>query len=214
MHRRIILATLTASSLVLPALAADTPASPYAGQQARSIKALSDGDSAALRKGEGMGMAKAAELNGYPGPAHVLMLVKELGLTDDQVQKVQAIYARMNASAKSLGAQMIAREQNLDQLFATSHVTADRVTAETEALGELQGHLRSVHLTAHLEMRPLLTPEQIANYQQLRGYGDAPERRSIITPDNERLATESPSGRCQEPAGKHPRHGPLRGCSA
>jgi hypothetical protein len=39
---------------------------PYAGQQARTIKALSDEDIAALRKGEGMGMAKAAELNGYP----------------------------------------------------------------------------------------------------------------------------------------------------
>jgi hypothetical protein len=31
-----------------------------------------------------MGMAKAAELNGYPGPAHVLALAKPLGLTDDQ----------------------------------------------------------------------------------------------------------------------------------
>ena len=77
-HRRTILAALAASSLALPALAADTPASPYAGQQGRSIKALSDEDIAALRKGEGRGMAKAAELNGYPGPAHVLMLVKQL----------------------------------------------------------------------------------------------------------------------------------------
>ena len=104
------------------------------------------------------------------------MLVKELGLTDDQVQKARAIYDRMNASATSLGAQMIAREQNLDQLFATGHVTADRVTAETGALGELQGHLRSVHLTAHLEMGALLTAKQVANYQQLRSYGDAPQR--------------------------------------
>ena len=30
-------------------------------------------DVAALRKGEGMGMAKAAELNGFPGPAHMLV---------------------------------------------------------------------------------------------------------------------------------------------
>lgn len=176
MHHRTILAAFAAYSLALPALAADMPANPYAGQQARSIKTLSDEDITALRKGEGAGMAKAAELNGYPGPAHVLMLAPQLGLTDDQVQKVQAIYDRMNASAKSLGAEMIAREQNLDQLFATGHVTPDRLTAETEAIGELQGHLRSVHLTAHLEMRALLTPEQIANYQQLRGYGDAPQR--------------------------------------
>jgi Spy/CpxP family protein refolding chaperone len=148
------------------------PPAAYAGQH-RSIKALSDEDIDALRKGEGMGMATAAELNGYPGPAHVLALGIQLGLTDDQVQKTRVIYDRMNASAKSLGAELIAREQNLDQLFATGVTTPDRLTAETKALGELRGHLRSVHLTAHLEMRALLTPEQIASYQQLRGYGDA-----------------------------------------
>ena len=70
---------------VLPVLAAEMP---YAGQQARTIKALSDEDIAALRKGEGMGMAKAAELNGYPGPIHVLTLSSELKLTDSQRQQV------------------------------------------------------------------------------------------------------------------------------
>ena len=57
-------------------LAADAP---YAGQQARAIKSLSDEDIAALLKGEGMGMAAAAELNGYPGPAHVLQLAGSSG---------------------------------------------------------------------------------------------------------------------------------------
>ena len=56
---------LAISLIALPAPAADLP---YAGQQTRAIKALSDDDIAALRAGEGMGMAKAAELNGYPGP--------------------------------------------------------------------------------------------------------------------------------------------------
>ena len=69
MKLRTLSLVLAASLFALPALAADMP---YAGQQARTIKALSDDDLAALRKGEGMGMAKAAELNGYPGPAHVL----------------------------------------------------------------------------------------------------------------------------------------------
>jgi hypothetical protein len=57
------------------------------GQQTRTIKALSDDsddDIAALLKGEGMGMAKAAELNDYPGPAHVLTLALELKLTENQ----------------------------------------------------------------------------------------------------------------------------------
>jgi Spy/CpxP family protein refolding chaperone len=173
MNHRIVFAILAVCALALPVLAADMQANPYAGQQGRQIKALSDEDIAALRNGEGMGMAKAAELNGYPGPAHVLALAKQLKLTDDQVQKTQAIFDRMSAAAKLLGTEVIAREQDLDQVFVEGHVTPDRLTAETLALGELQGRLRSVHMTAHLEMRGLLTAEQIASYQQLRGYGDA-----------------------------------------
>jgi hypothetical protein len=49
-----------------------------------------------------MGMAKAAELNGYPGPAHVLTLANELELTKSQLEQVTAIYDRMNAAAKLL----------------------------------------------------------------------------------------------------------------
>jgi Spy/CpxP family protein refolding chaperone len=151
---------------------AEAPSAPYAGQQARPIKALSDDDIAALRNGEGMGMAKAAELNGYPGPAHVLTLAKQLGLTEGQLQQVQAIYDRMSAVAKPLGAELIERERVLDQLFAKSEITPDRLAAETAAIGELEGRLRSVHLAAHLETRVLLSPDQIALYLQLRGYGD------------------------------------------
>jgi len=172
MHHRILLAAFAAISFALPALAADTPANPYVGQQARSIKALSDEDITALRKGEGMGMAKAAELNGYPGPAHVLTLARQLSLTDDQTRQVQLIFNRMSAEAKLLGEGLITRERLLDQLFAAGHADRDHITAETASIGELQGRLRSVHLSAHLEVRTLLTSDQIASYHQLRGYGD------------------------------------------
>jgi hypothetical protein len=169
---RTIISIMAACVLSLPTLAAEMPVTSYAGQQARLVKALSDEDIAALRKGEGMGMAKAAELNGYPGPAHVLGLATQLGLTPDQLQQVIAIFERMSASAKPLGGELIAREQVLDQLFATGEITPDRLATETAAIGELNGRLRSVHLAAHLETRALLRPDQIALYQQLRGYGD------------------------------------------
>jgi Spy/CpxP family protein refolding chaperone len=172
MQPRTIIAALAACALALPVFAAEMPASPYAGQQARPIKALSDEDIAALRKGEGMGMAKAAELNGYPGPVHVLTLAKQLGLSEHQLQQVTAIYDRMSAAAKPLGGELITREQELDQLFATGEIKPDRLAAETAAIGELQGRLRSVHLAAHLETRALLNPEQIALYEQLRGYAN------------------------------------------
>jgi Spy/CpxP family protein refolding chaperone len=151
---------------------ADAPPTPYAGQQTRAIKALSDDDIASLLKGEGMGMAKAAELNGYPGPTHVLALAPQLKLTEPQRQQAQAIFDRMNAAAKPLGAELVEREQVLDQLFAKGEITPDRLATETAAIAELQGRLRSVHLGAHLETRAVLSLAQIALYGQLRGYGD------------------------------------------
>jgi hypothetical protein len=63
MQPRSAIAVLALCALAIPALAADMPATPYTGQQARQIKALSDEDITALHRGEGM--AKAAELNGY-----------------------------------------------------------------------------------------------------------------------------------------------------
>jgi hypothetical protein len=163
------LSLVVAAALLAGPVLADTP---YAGQQGRSIKALSDDDLAAQRKGEGMGMAKAAELNGYPGPAHVLQLAAQLGLTDAQRRDVQAIFDRMSAAAKPLGAELIERERALDQLFAKGDISPDQLAAATAVIGEVQGRLRAIHLAAHLETRALLNPDQTVRYQWLRGYSD------------------------------------------
>jgi Spy/CpxP family protein refolding chaperone len=144
---------------------------PYAGQQNRAIKALSPEDVTGLLNGEGMGLAKAAELNGYPGSAHILALAKELNLTDAQQLQVQGIFDRMNAEAKQLGAELVERERALDELFASGKITPDQLAVETAAISEIQGKLRSVHLSAHLEAKPVLRADQIALYSRLRGYG-------------------------------------------
>ena len=171
MTLRSLLMVGVALLIAVPVHAADMP---YAGQQSRPIKALSDDDIAALQNGEGMGMAKAAELNGYPGPKHVLDLARQLQLTDGQWRGVQAIFDRMSAAAKPLGGELIAQEQALDQLIAKGDITPDRLAAATAAIAELEGRLRAVHLSAHLETRALLNPDQIARYKQLRGYGASP----------------------------------------
>jgi Spy/CpxP family protein refolding chaperone len=171
MKRRILIMALVACALAVPVLA-DVPMAPYAGQQTRQIKALSDEDITALLKGDGMGFAKAAELNGYPGPKHVLDIAGQLKLTPDQHQQIQTIFDRMSAAAKPLGAELVEQERVLDQLFQQGNITPDRLAQEIAAIAELQGRLRAVHLSAHLETRALLSAEQIALYEQLRGYGD------------------------------------------
>jgi len=77
--------------------------SPYAGMQTRTIKALSDQQIADLKAGRGMGLAMAAELNGYPGPIHVLELSEQLALSADQKARVEALFKSMKVEAVPLG---------------------------------------------------------------------------------------------------------------
>lgn len=55
--------------------------SKYVGQEKREIKSLSETDIEELRNGRGWGLAKAAELNGLPGPAHLLEMKKAIGFS-------------------------------------------------------------------------------------------------------------------------------------
>jgi hypothetical protein len=80
---------------------------PYAGMAQRAIKALSDQQIADLRAGRGVGLALAAELNGYPGPAHVLENADALRLTPDQRVRTQALFDAMKAAAVPVGERLI-----------------------------------------------------------------------------------------------------------
>jgi Spy/CpxP family protein refolding chaperone len=152
--------------------------SPYAGQQTRGIKALSETEVADLLAGNGMGYAKAAELNGYPGPAHVLELAQQLSLAADQRNRTRMIFDAMQAKAKKIGAQLVEEERNLDKLFAERQASAATIPMVLTRIGRLQTELRLVHLEAHIAQRDILTDAQIANYQQLRGYASAGGRSS------------------------------------
>lgn len=144
--------------------------SPYGGMQQREIKALSERQLADLRAGKGMSMALPAELNGYPGPAHALELQGALGLNEGQQRKTQQLFARMQDETKLLGQQMIAAEYELDRLFRDTKADAASVEDATAKAALAQGRLRAAHLKYHLEMREVLTPAQIARYDELRGY--------------------------------------------
>ena len=159
---------LVSLSLATVALAASAP-SPYAGEQTREIKALSESDIDNLRNGRGMGLARPAELNSYPGPRHVLDTA-ELALTPEQTAALTRVFDAMKAAAVPLGERIIARETALDELFTQKRATAESVRALTIEIGQLQGELRAVHLNAHVATVAILTPAQVARYNQVRGY--------------------------------------------
>jgi hypothetical protein len=161
---------ILASLIVVAGVSAETP---YAGMQSRSIKALSDRQIADLGAGRGMGLALAAELNGYPGPSHVLELSDRLELSTDQRREVQRLFDLMKAEAVPLGTRLLEQEAELDRQFADRTVTAENLRASTAAIAATQGVLRETHLKYHLLTAEILTAPQMTRYAELRGYGSA-----------------------------------------
>jgi hypothetical protein len=146
---------------------------PYAGQQQREIKVLTEQEVKDLLDGSGLGLAKAAELNRYPGPAHVLEHAAALQLSAVQREGVAAIMERHKAEARSLGARVVELERELDTLFARRMADAASVDRVLSAIGETNARLRGSHLKAHLETTALLTAAQVDHYDRLRGYSGA-----------------------------------------
>lgn len=149
--------------------------SPYIGQENRGIKALSQADIEGLLDGAGTpfgGMAKPGELNGYPGPRHVLDAYElgEFELEAKQHQLIQDLYEEMRKDAIELGEQIIRIEQEIDNAFKDKTINEAFLQDKVTASGNLYSNLRVVHLKYHLAMVDILSSVQVAEYNNLRGY--------------------------------------------
>lgn len=173
MKKSVLLSVGIAFAALASGLANAAPASAYAGEESREIKALSPADVEAYLSGKGMGLAKAAELNGYPGPSHVLALAAELGLSADQKQRTESLFKSMESKAMALGRRFIEEERKLDRMFAAKAVTRDSLAQSLKRIGALQAQVRQAHLDTHLAEAEILTPAQVAKYMELRGYAGA-----------------------------------------
>lgn len=153
----------------------------YAGQHARPIKSLSEQEVAGLLAGQGAGLAKAAELNGYPGPAHVLELAGPLQLEAPQLSATRQLMTQHKDRASRLGAELVSAERALDALFAQRQADPAAVDAATLQVGVVQARLRAEHLTTHLTQTALLSGEQVRRYNELRGHaGSQPDAAPSI----------------------------------
>lgn len=156
-----------------------THQSDYAGMESREIKTLSADDIAELRAGHGWGLSLVAELNGVPGPRHLLDMAAELGLSPEQVAQIQTIYDEMKKQAVPLGHELIDRERTLEEAFAAGSLDAQELRRQLQRIGRVRADLRYVHLSAHLKTPPLLSEEQIRNYSSLRGYDGGDPCKSV-----------------------------------
>ncbi len=161
--------------LILPiSILGEEYKSKYVGEEHRKIKSLSPNDIGELKKGGGWGLAKAAELNGVPGPAHILEMADKIHLTNEQKNKIQKIYNDMKIQAVTLGEQLIHLEERLNAGFSDRTITQALLEKSVQEIAKVRAKLRIVHLSTHLQTPNILTSEQIKLYNKLRGYSEDP----------------------------------------
>lgn len=162
-----LIAAAMMMTLALPAAAQHQP---YAGQQEREIKALTADEVKQYLSGGGMGFAKSAELNRFPGPSHALELADQLGLSPEQRNAIQALMDSHKAQARAIGKRLVDAERSVEQLFRSGNVPQDALAEAVAKAAALQGEYRLSHLETHRRLRPLLSEAQVARYDALRGY--------------------------------------------
>ena len=161
------------SITVAASAAVNAPANPYAGQEAQAAKSLSDAEVAGLLSGKGAGLAKAAELDGDPGPAHVLELAAPLKLDANQLEATRQLMAVHLSSATQHGAELLASERTLDALSAQRQADPASMVRATQHVGGQRARLRAEHLTVQLAQTALLSAEQVRRHRAPRGCADA-----------------------------------------
>ncbi|MDH3660820.1 MAG: hypothetical protein OEU92_12485 [Alphaproteobacteria bacterium] len=168
--------SLGGSAAAQPAEAQDHSGhdAPYEGYQTREIKSLSEQDIADIRRGAGWGLALLAELNGKPGPAHLLELKDDIGLSGEQVAAIEIVYKDMRAEAIEAGERFIEAEAALNTAFEGGDLDEARLLDLIAEAASARAALRFTHLSRHLSTPALLTEEQIRRYNVLRGYADDP----------------------------------------
>jgi len=148
---------------------------PYSGQHERPIKALSESETRQFLEGAGMGYARAAELNRFPGPMHVLELADKLELTPEQRARTAALMNAHKAEARAIGAKRVESERAIERLFQSGVVDEAVLARNVREAAELEGAYRLAHLETHRRMRALLSEEQVERYIRLRGYAPGGE---------------------------------------
>lgn len=121
------LAVAVSMTVSSPAISEETPADPMTGRHTpggdstanvRSPYAVLRGTAATgllpeevegLVSGKGMALALAAEVNGYPGPRHVLDATEsgQLALQPDQRATIERLHARMLEESQAKGQEIL-----------------------------------------------------------------------------------------------------------
>ena len=137
----------------------------------------------------GMGPGSMMGPGGMDGPAMMLpLLLRSANLTDEQEAQVQKIMADRRAQTRALVREMRAAQGALlDKLFTAGDVKADDLKPEMDRLTRTRMQLMDHALTTALDIRKVLTPEQLARTAKIKDRMRAlhDQMRDLVEPEEE-----------------------------
>jgi Spy/CpxP family protein refolding chaperone len=83
---------------------------------------------------------------------------------------IQQLMDAHKAEARAIGARLVESERALEALFRSGKVDEGALAQAVQGAAALEGEYRLSHLETHRRVRALLTPAQVARYDELRGY--------------------------------------------
>jgi Spy/CpxP family protein refolding chaperone len=93
---------------------------------------------------------------------------QDLGLTDDQIERLKARYYESAKAMTALRSQIQAYELDLERLLDSAEPDEEAVRAKSREIGGLRAELYQNRVTDRLELKKILSPEQEQKLREIR----------------------------------------------
>jgi Spy/CpxP family protein refolding chaperone len=125
-------------------------------------------DKEQLLSGDGAGQALAAEKNGFPPPQKIVSFKDQIGLTKDQLKKMNEMLINVPISATVKGQEIVEAEEELNKLFESGTINEKTLRTKLERIGKLRAELRFMHLQVYLKEKQILSANQWERLKELQ----------------------------------------------
>ncbi|GIU82778.1 MAG: periplasmic heavy metal sensor [Acidobacteria bacterium] len=98
-------------------------------------------------------------------------VLQELGLTQEQIQKIRAVNQKMRPALRQAVAKLREANRELDEAIYADEVNEAVVTEKLQKLQVAQAEVTRLRIQLELEFRKILTAEQLEKFRQFRQRG-------------------------------------------
>ena len=121
-----------------------------------------------LLKGDANGQALVAEGNGFPAPQKVVSFKDQLGLTKDQMRKIDEMLTNLQVSATVKGQEIVDAEEEINKFFESGSINEKTLRNKLEQIGKMRADLRFMFLQVYLKEKQILTVKQWERLKELQ----------------------------------------------